>query len=297
MQPPMKIVYHLGVHCTDEERLLRCLLKNRAALAEEGIAVPGPARYRTLLRDTAISLKGQPAPVDLQTRLLDEIDVGDGGDGVRRMILAWDNFAGFAQGSVRDRFYPSAGERMRAFRRLFPDAGTEFHLAVRNPATFLPAVIEKQRGRTFAQFMEGVDVDRLRWSDTIAALRRHNPDVPVTVWCDEDTPLIWPEVLEAVSGHSDALHLEETDDLLAAIMSEDGLAELRGFLGEHPSPSVARRRSIVSTYLKEYALPDRIDVTVEMPGWTEETVARLTEAYDRDVTTLRSLEGVRFLAP
>ena len=25
----MEIVYHLGAHCTDEERLLRCLLKNR----------------------------------------------------------------------------------------------------------------------------------------------------------------------------------------------------------------------------------------------------------------------------
>ncbi len=56
----MRIVYHLGTHCTDEERLLRCLLKNRGVLATEGIVVPGPARYRTLLRDTAMTLKGQP---------------------------------------------------------------------------------------------------------------------------------------------------------------------------------------------------------------------------------------------
>ena len=36
----MRIVYHLGAHCTDEDRLVRCLLKNRAVLAEAGIAVP-----------------------------------------------------------------------------------------------------------------------------------------------------------------------------------------------------------------------------------------------------------------
>ena len=47
----MEIVYHLGAHCTDEERLLRCLLKNRGALSAQGIVVPGPARYRNLLRD------------------------------------------------------------------------------------------------------------------------------------------------------------------------------------------------------------------------------------------------------
>ncbi len=38
----MEIVYHLGAHCTDEDRLLRCLLKNRGILAQQGIIVPGP---------------------------------------------------------------------------------------------------------------------------------------------------------------------------------------------------------------------------------------------------------------
>ena len=55
----MRIVYHLGAHCTDDERLLRCLLKNRGALAEQGIVVPSPTRYRTLLRDTAVHLQGR----------------------------------------------------------------------------------------------------------------------------------------------------------------------------------------------------------------------------------------------
>ena len=47
----MRIVYHLGAHCTDEDRLVRCLLKNRATLAEQGIVVPAPTRYRKLLRE------------------------------------------------------------------------------------------------------------------------------------------------------------------------------------------------------------------------------------------------------
>ena len=60
----MRIVYHLGAHFTDDERLLRCLLKNRDVLAQHDIVVPGPNRYRRLLRETATKLKGKAATVD-----------------------------------------------------------------------------------------------------------------------------------------------------------------------------------------------------------------------------------------
>ena len=66
----MRIVYHLGAHCTDDERLLRCLLKNRDLLAKQGIVVPGPTRYRTLLRETAVALKGQIGRASCRERVL-----------------------------------------------------------------------------------------------------------------------------------------------------------------------------------------------------------------------------------
>ena len=290
----MQVVYHLGVHCTDEERLLRCLLKNRGALAAEGIAVPGPARYRTLLRDTAMSLRGAPAPAQVQATLLEQIMAQDAAD---RLVLSWDNFMGYAQGAVRASLYPSAGERMRAFRGVFPDAPTEFHLAVRNPATFVPALIQKQRARAPDEPPRAVDVAKLRWSDLVASLRAHNPDVPVTIWCDEDTPLIWPEVLRAVCGHSDALTLEETDDLLASIMSPDGFARMQAYLDSHPPQGSAQRRRIVSAFLDKFVVPEEVEVALDMPDWTEDTVTAATRDYDQDMARIMGMEGVRFLAP
>jgi hypothetical protein len=41
---PMHIVLHAGVHATDEDRLIKCFLKNTQAFAALGIAVPGPSR-------------------------------------------------------------------------------------------------------------------------------------------------------------------------------------------------------------------------------------------------------------
>ena len=60
----MQIVLHAGVHNTDEDRLLKCLLKNRDKLREDGVCVPGPSRYRRLLRDTlqAMERAAPPAP-------------------------------------------------------------------------------------------------------------------------------------------------------------------------------------------------------------------------------------------
>ena len=289
----MQIVYHLGVHCTDEERLLRCLLKNRALLAEDGILVPGPARYRTLLRDTAKTLKGQPAGAETQSLVLDEII---GNDSARRLVFSWDNFPGYPQGAVRSAFYASAAERMRGFCQIFPEAETEFHLAIRNPATFIPAIYQKQGGLAFEEFMDGVDPLTLRWSELIASLQAANPDVEITVWCDEDTPLIWPEVLQAVSDHGADVTLEDSDDLLRTIMSPDGLQRMTAYMATHPPQSPGQRRRIVSAFLDKFAIPDRIEVEFDMPGWTEDLIAAASAAYDMDVSRIMAMPGVRFIA-
>ncbi len=294
----MRIVYHLGAICTDEERLLRCLLKNRGVLAEQGIVVPGPNRYRNLLRETVISLKGQPATRDTQALVLDQIMDEDAAD---RLILSWDSFLSLAPWVMDGGLYKAAGNRVRAFLQIFPEIEAEFHLAIRNPATFVPALFAKQsadkkRGKTYDQFIGKLDILDLRWSDVIAQVLALNPDVPLTIWCDEDTPLIWPEVLQAVSGHAPGTALEDRDELLSQIMSAEGLARMNTYLAGHPAPTPAMRRKVVSAFLDKFALPDRIEMEVELPGWTEETVADLTEAYDQDVARIAAMPGVTFLS-
>ena len=131
----MRIVYHLGAHFTDDERLLRCLLKNRDVLAQHDIVVPGPNRYRRLLRETATKLKGKAATVDEQALILEQIMEEDRAD---RLILSWESFLSLPNYVLNERLYPAAGDRARAFCQIFPQIEAEFHLAIRNPASFLP---------------------------------------------------------------------------------------------------------------------------------------------------------------
>lgn len=289
----MRIVYHLGAHCTDEERLVRCLLKNRALLNDQGILVPSPTRYRKLLRDTAVQLKGASATVETQALVLEQIMDEDEAD---RLILSWDSFLSFPQWVLRSTMYPFAGERIRAFTQIFPGIETEFHLAIRNPATFLPALYAKQKGKSHEEFLEETDPLQLRWSDVIIQIVVQNPGVPLTIWADEDTPLIWNEVLQAVAGHADDTRLEDTDELLAGIMTPDGLARMRNYITTHPPQTVAQRRRIVSAFLDKFSLPDKIEMQFGMPGWTQATVEAMTTAYLEDIERIRAMPEVHFIS-
>jgi hypothetical protein len=291
----MRIVYHLGAHFTDDERLIRCLWKNRETLSEEGIIVPAPTRYRALLRDTAVTLKGRAASRDTQAVVLDQIMEEERAE---RLILSWDNFLSYPQWVIRSRrLYPAAAERIRAFTQIFPEIEAEFHMAIRNPASFLPTLCNSQRGKSPDEMMGGTDPRELSWFRLVEEVRTLNPDASLTIWSDEDTPMIWPEVLQAVSGHAPGTILIDTDDLLKDLMSPDGLERMRAYMAANPPSNVTQRRRIVSAFLDKFALSDQIDMELDMPGWDEDLIDTLAENYRQDIARIRAIPGVTFLDP
>ena len=85
----MRVVFHLGVHHTDQDRLVRALLKNRDVLARQRISVPGPGRYRVVLRDVVNRLRGEPASREAEELLLEAIADSDPPD---TLFLSNDSF-------------------------------------------------------------------------------------------------------------------------------------------------------------------------------------------------------------
>ena len=288
----MRIVYHLGAHCTDEDRLVRCLLKNRALLAEQGIIVPATTRYRKLLRDTVMQLRGNFASSDTQALVLEQIMEESAAE---RLILSWPSMLSFPAYALQGGFYRAAGERTNAFTRIFPDCDAEFHLAIRNPATFLPDLQEAVNAKRQEDILTGIDPLGLRWSDVIRQILAHNPGVPLTVWSDEETPLIWPEVLQAVSGHAPDTALQDDDELLSMIMTEIGMGRMRAYCNEHPPQSVTQRRRIVTAFLEKFARAERVEQEITLPGWSEDLVAAVSDAYLQDVERIRRLSGVTLI--
>lgn len=291
----MKAIYHLGVHCTDEHRLIGCLRQNVAPLAARGIVVPDPDVYRPVMRNVVNAMKGAPSSPETEETVLDAVMVQDEAE---RIVFSNEAFL-----CIRSRvlqkgaLYTYAGEKVTALANLLPSCDTEFALAIRNPATFLPAVFQSTKLGSFEEFLSGADPMGLSWADVVARIREAEPDLPLTVWCDEDTPLLWPEVLRTVAGCGPELALEGEGALLASIMSPEGLARLADYTAARPALSALQRRRVVAAFLDKYALEDKIEMELDLPGWTEAYVEELSARYDDDVAEIAEMPGVRLLTP
>jgi hypothetical protein len=58
-----------------------------------------------------------------------------------------------------------------------------------------------------------------------------------------------------------------------------------------------QRRRVIAAFLDKYALPDQIEDSVDVPGWTPALIAELTEIYDEDVFQLSAIHAVQMITP
>ena len=291
----MQIALHAGVHNTDEDRLLKCLLKNRDKLREDGVCVPGPSRYRRLLRD-ALQAMDRAAPLPQARAVL--LDAMIDTDYPARLVLSNDNFFCVPKLAIAaNQFYPRAEEKLRRLRQLFPQDTLELFIGLRNPASLLPALAQQLPGTSFAQFLGQTDPRLLRWGEMVARLRHAVPDVSITSWCNEDTPLIWGQIVREIAGMDHNEMIVGGMDLLAEIMAPDGCRRFRTYLNDHPEMTEIQRRRVIAAFLDKYALPDQIEDSVDVPGWTPALIAELTEIYDEDVFQLSAIQGVQMITP
>lgn len=293
----MKVVFHIGAHSTDEDRLIKSLLKNRAILSKKGIIVPGPSRYRNLIRQTIQSLNDSAVTIETQNALLDAI-VDE--DNVARLILSNENFVSFPNWIFGGKnLYFSAGEKIKTLASLFsgPDDNSEIFLSIRNPATFIPAVYAKTKDLSFMDYLREVNPYSVRWSDVVESIKQANPNKRLVVWCNEDTPLIWKQILLSITGVSADNSFEGEHDLLAEIMSQEGMQRYTAYLKSHPPQDNLQASRIVTAFLDKFAIADKIEEELEAPGWTVELVDRITDQYELDIQRIAEMPDIEFLEP
>lgn len=291
----MQLVLHAGAHFTEEERLLKCLLSNREAFSKRGVAVPGPGKYRDLIRHTLHALKTAPLAEGARDVMLDAtLDEED----AERMILSNAHFFGFAMSAVRGGvLYPTSAVKLQQFCSLFPNDQIELFFAIKNPATFLPAIYQKSKAPDLQSFLGVPDPCDIRWSDMLMALRAACPNVAITVWCSEDAPLIWAQIVREMAGLEHGEKIIGGFDLLREIMSPEGMKRFRAYLKPHPVMTEMQKRRVIAAFLDKFAIEDQIEEELDMPGWTTEMVDNLSDAYDEDVFAIQRIPGVSVIIP
>lgn len=290
----MQVAFHLGVHATDEDRLIRSLLRNREALSRQGVSIPAPGRYRAVIRQMLAPAR---IPVSAETdrpllaRICDD-------DAPRRLILSHDAFLGLpARAITNEGFYGRAGRRAAALAGLFPEAGCEFHMALRNPATLLPTLLALSGGSDYTGFMQDLDPLRLSWVPVVQQIRQSVPRARLVLWCDEDSPVLWGDLLQRLAGPGAALLAHGRTDRIEPLLSETGRARLRSALAAGPALAGASLRAMMAAHLERHALPGALETEICLPGWDSELVAEMTVNYDRDTAEIAAMEGVEMVLP
>lgn len=292
----MQVVFHLGAPCTDDDLLLQTLMRNRDVLWSEGVAVPPPGRFRAVVRDTARTLKGRPASEEVQDVLLDAIV--DESSSVDRLILSDPRFICINRLVIQGpQIWPMIDRQTTQLRALFPNDAVEFFIGMRDPATHVPQLFKTSRFSDFGEFTENMQVHAVAWSEMLRRLTMTHPDCPVTVWCNEDTPLIWGELLHDIAAVGLEVPIEGKDVLVQQIMEPSGFKRMQEYLRQKPPGSEAQRRRVVTAFLGRYAVDDQIEEEVSIPGWTEEFMEELSSAYDADMEVIAELPGVTLITP
>lgn len=291
----MKIIFHTGAHCTDDDRLLKCLLRNKEGFSQHGIAVPGPGKYRELLKDTFKALDAGPPAEGARDVLIDAILDDEVAD---RLILSNEHFFGSPRYALdHGMLYPEGPDRVAKMHELFDEDQVELYMAIRNPASFLPAVLHKATEQRIAETLGQIDPRSLLWSDLFHRIREAVPSVKITVWCNEDLPLIWGEVVRRLAG----LPLDEKIaggfDLISEIMSKEGMQRFRVYLHQNPDMTEAQRRRVITAFLDKYALEDEIVEELDLPGWSDDLVEEMTGIYEADIDAIADIPGVRVILP
>lgn len=291
----MQIVLQAGAHFTEEERLFKTLLRNKADFAELGVNVPGPGRYRPLLRDMLSALDSAQASTNARDILLDAILDEAQAD---RVILSHVHLFGAPRGCLRDGIlYHMAPTRISQLDEIFAEDDLELFLCLRNPAAFLPALFASAPQLDMEEFLRGFSPLRIRWSETLSEIRAAAPNVTITAWCFEDMPMVWAEIIREMAGLEAGEKIVGGFDLLREIMKPEGMHRFRAYLKTHPDMSERQKRRVIAAFLDKYALDDALEEELEAPGWTDELVEQLSDIYEDDMRAVAQIPGVNFISP
>ncbi|MEM7518828.1 MAG: hypothetical protein AAF368_18140 [Planctomycetota bacterium] len=283
----MQVLLHLGAHRTDGGLLIRSILRNRGLLSTQGIVVPGPSRYRDLIGEVSETLGGEPASETTEDMLLEAI--GDD-DRAERIVLSNDNFLCQEIDVLTDEgLYPTA-QRSAWLRNCFPSHDVEFALALRNPATLVPALVAHLPEDEGAPTLAALRPERLRWLDVVVDIAAANPDTPLTIWCHEDAPHIWGELMREITAHDPATVLEGASDMLETLLPPEATGKLNAFLESQGEVTPDQRRQAYAAFLAAHA--DDAPCT----SWSDETRADLTAAYAEDIAAIAQLQNVTMVS-
>lgn len=287
--------FHIGVPFTETNRLFWSLRRDKELLEKFGVVIPRPRFYQPALRDLIYDSQRR---AEAKEELRAFFSPMEEGTIASRVILFEELALGKPTWALGSRgFFPNVQRNLTQLTQMFPESTCDFTLAISNPAIFLSTAYAQQNKRSYNGFFKNLGPEQVFWSEVIEKIIRAFPESTVKVWCDEDTPFIWNNVLHAVSGLPEGQNFQGQYDAAENIMTEEGLERMKSFIEARPELNEPQKLSVLEAFLDKFAQSEVAEQSIDLPQWTHEKVERLNELYEEDLHRIEALPRVELIKP
>ena len=242
-------------------------------------------------------IEGAQFTDELRDMLYDSI-CGDQPPDTLAMVLSVPMlFAPPAQTVAQGVFFPQAVEKLRSAVEVFKNDHIKLFFAIRNPATYLAALMKTCDSNNLSAVTGGSAPETLRWSELFLRLQAHFMDMEITVWCYEDSPFVWQDVIRAVGQVPPNIAIKDTYRLYLHLLSDVGQARFVAYMNKNTNLSAEKKREVMFAFAEKFGRPEIMDQDVSITGLAQEEVDFLTDLYEDDLAKITEIPNVRLIFP
>ncbi|WP_050605483.1 hypothetical protein [Ruegeria sp. 6PALISEP08] len=289
----MQVIIHAGAAFTDEGRILSSLAANRRLLDGMNTASMGPRLSRQFVNIMSDALS-QGTTVDETRNSLAPLFPDD--TNLERVILSSDKFFAPRRTTLQHgQIYPFAGKRAAFTGTLLEGAQLELFVGLVNPGIFIPNVLMSIHEDHRRDILASTDLSCLSWLSMIEDLRELAPQIQLTVWENENLPLIWGDIIRAMTGLPEETHLPDEFSFLSSLLTDAGQRHVLEIVQHDRPADIQSQREELAQVLDQHAQPDQVEEELGLPGWSVEIFEAFSELYAQDMTAIRAMSDVRVL--
>ena len=170
-------------------------------------------------------------------------------------------------------------------------------LGIRNPVSFLQETTRRAGVGSLGEYLGLMSRLDVLWSDVIRRIKLAAPHSTLYAWCNEDTPLIWEELIRLQSGIAKDIPIAGCFDVLSGIVTEDGMQMLASRMQVETPQDITAQQNMIADILEEHALPDQIEDDIDLPELDDAMIAAMSEGYEDDLEDIAQMEGVELILP
>ena len=174
----------------------------------------------------------------------------------RTLYMGIPGFFGAPKETFRTMHFTARDQQFGAFCGTVPRGSNASVPCLRNPATFIPAMMAEAKTDNLNFIMNKSDPRALRWSDLLKSIRERFPALPMTIWCTEDSPFIWGQLMRLAGGFSPSTPMVGSYSLMESILSKEGFTRFQAYLEKLPEINERQKHKVMFAFAERFGHAD-----------------------------------------